>query len=364
MSLLEERYRFVLRLLPASYRAEWEDEMVATFLEATGDLGDEEGARPTLSEIASVAALAVRVRLGGAGASSRSVAWGEVVRLLAVLGLFASAALSCIGLVSTLGLYAFGPPPGLGIDYERLIGPALSAARLWYVVGLVASIAWIAAYLTLVRGHRRTAKVLALLALVPVLNRLVVDVPFFGVGVLIQSMPAVVPVLALLAGFHRDAPPVRHTGWLAALPVVAGAALGATQTVVVGWAAVQPQLGMWLAAGGLYDVPLLAAGLAYIWVHTVAPARRTPSWPLALAFLMVPLLGSQIATFPGGPYSSDAAVRGVADVVLGQIVAVVLVGLVLLVLGVRALRQLPATPGRSGDPAHEDTAARRRGSES
>jgi hypothetical protein len=34
MSRIEERYRFVLRLLPVSYRQRWEEDMVASFLES------------------------------------------------------------------------------------------------------------------------------------------------------------------------------------------------------------------------------------------------------------------------------------------------------------------------------------------
>ena len=43
VSVLEDRYRAVLRVLPASYRTVWEEEMVSTFLESTrtGDPDDE-----------------------------------------------------------------------------------------------------------------------------------------------------------------------------------------------------------------------------------------------------------------------------------------------------------------------------------
>jgi hypothetical protein len=41
VSRLAERYRFVLRLLPADYRQEWEEDMVAAFLDSM-DTGDPE----------------------------------------------------------------------------------------------------------------------------------------------------------------------------------------------------------------------------------------------------------------------------------------------------------------------------------
>jgi hypothetical protein len=96
---LEQRYRVVLRtLLPASYRKLWEEDMVATFLESMAS-DDAEAAeyladygRPSWSEVASVAALAVRLRLGAANAPLRSGAWGEAVRLVALMGLLVHAA--------------------------------------------------------------------------------------------------------------------------------------------------------------------------------------------------------------------------------------------------------------------------------
>ncbi len=71
MSRLEERYRRVLRLLPAGYRRQWEDDMVAAFLETmqTGDAETDEyladHGRPSLAEMTSILSLAVRLRIGG-----------------------------------------------------------------------------------------------------------------------------------------------------------------------------------------------------------------------------------------------------------------------------------------------------------
>ena len=98
MNRLEQRYRVVLRtLLPASYRKLWEEDMVATFLESMAS-DDAEAAeyladygRPSWSEVASVAVLAVRLRLGAANAPLRSGAWGEAVRLVALMGLLVHA---------------------------------------------------------------------------------------------------------------------------------------------------------------------------------------------------------------------------------------------------------------------------------
>ena len=90
---LEQRYRRVLRLLPGYYRDRWEEEMAAAYLDSwlTGDPEvDEcvlEYAWRDWPEVASVAGLAVRLYLGGAGAPRRYFAWGQAMRnaVLAVM---------------------------------------------------------------------------------------------------------------------------------------------------------------------------------------------------------------------------------------------------------------------------------------
>ncbi|HZM75585.1 MAG TPA: hypothetical protein VFC19_07645, partial [Candidatus Limnocylindrales bacterium] len=74
MNRLEERYRRVLRLLPASYRGVWEEDMVATFLASVATDDREEAeyladfGRPSWPEVFSIVALAIRLRIGSAGA--------------------------------------------------------------------------------------------------------------------------------------------------------------------------------------------------------------------------------------------------------------------------------------------------------
>jgi hypothetical protein len=90
---LEQRYRRVLRLLPGYYRDAWEEDMVAAFLDSwlTGDpevdVAVLKFCRPSVGEVASVAGLAARLYLGGAGTPRRYFAWGQAVRraVLAVL---------------------------------------------------------------------------------------------------------------------------------------------------------------------------------------------------------------------------------------------------------------------------------------
>ncbi|WP_405151780.1 hypothetical protein OG589_21700 [Sphaerisporangium sp. NBC_01403] len=345
MSLLEDRYRYVLRLLPASYRAEREAEMVSAFMEGSGDLRDEDNPRPHWSEIASVAGLSVRVRLGGVGAAPRFFAWGEGVRLVAVLGLSFHAMMSCVWLVQIVELYGIsGPPSG---DYS---GSAASAQRLWEIVQVVTHLLWIAAFASLVRGRPRAAKVSALLALMLIYGPIAQsgDVLWNG-GVkplVLHSLLFGVPVLALLTGFHRDAPRTRRPWWVAALPVGAGV-LVYVVFKVLGSASMAPTINWqfwswvwpWLGESGLACLALLAATVTCVGTHLWVPARRTPALPPALAILVVPVTLAHV--FYLTVDAIDPATRTMVAVSVGQIVALLLCAVTLIVLTVRTMPTLP-----------------------
>jgi hypothetical protein len=220
---LERRYRRVLRLLPGWYRAQWEQDMVAAFLDSwlTGDPETDEfighAAGPSGAEVASVAALAVRLHLGGAG-TARRYAWGQALRRAVLAVLLMHAVLAADILV----FLVWG---------HRLVGwlpaapgsPVTAAPTgVWTTVYYLVSSAWIVTFVTLARGHYRTARILAALAIVPGLAALL-QAQFTGV------MPApfapwdfwvlldLAPVLAM-AAFHADAPPAARRSWLLALP--------------------------------------------------------------------------------------------------------------------------------------------------
>ena len=104
---LEDRYRRVLRLLPGYYRHQWEEDMVAAYLDSriTGDEDEDEYVyefgRPEWPEVASVAGLAVRLYLGGPGTPRRYFAWGQAVRR-AVLAVSMAHAAQGLGLLTLL----------------------------------------------------------------------------------------------------------------------------------------------------------------------------------------------------------------------------------------------------------------------
>jgi hypothetical protein len=221
---LERRYRRVLRLLPRYYRAQWEQDMIGAFLDGwlTGDPESDEYisrvARPGWAEVTSVAGLAARLYLGGAGAPRRYFAWGQAVRraVLAVLLVHAVLAVDILVFLERgRRLVGWLPPPPASLVIAAPGG-------VWGMAYYLASVAWIAIFLTLALGHYRTARVLAALAIVPGLAALIqaqltgiMPAPFasWPFWVLID----LAPVLAM-AAFHRNAPPAVPLPWLLALP--------------------------------------------------------------------------------------------------------------------------------------------------
>jgi hypothetical protein len=215
---LEQRYRRVLRLLPGYYRDQWEEDMVAAFLDGwlTGDPDEDsvtmEYDRPSWPEMLSVAGLAVRLYLGAAGTPPRYLAWGQAIRG-AVLALVLTHAIWGLGQVLLVA------------RSHRLIGwlpPASPTGGIWLTLWYVAGYCWIAVFVALVLGHYRVARGMAVLAAavafaIVLQGQLTGDLlsPFasWWYWVLMD----VVPVTAMVT-FHRDAPPVPRRPWVLALP--------------------------------------------------------------------------------------------------------------------------------------------------
>jgi hypothetical protein len=215
----------VLRLLPGYYREQWEEDMAAAFLDSwlTGDPETDayiiRVARPSWAEVASVASLAARLYLGGAGTPRRYFAWGQGVRraVLALLLLHAVQSLAAfVTLAWSHDLARWLPAPPA--DMVNL-SPGGPWPPVWYAVNC----AWIAAFLVLVLGRYRTAQVIAVLATAARLAVLLdlqltgrLALPFGNwAGWVLLGL---VPVLAM-AAFHRDAPQTARRPWLLALPV-------------------------------------------------------------------------------------------------------------------------------------------------
>jgi hypothetical protein len=341
---LERRYRRVLRLLPGWYREQWEEDMVAAFLDGwlTGDPEADEyiskAAGPSTAEVASVVGLAIRLHLGGRG-TPRRYAWGQALRraVLAVLLLHAVLAIDIlVFLEGSRRLVGWLPaPPG-----SLYVAPS----GVWDALFYLASATWIAVFVALAVGHYRTARVLGALALVPNLAALL-QAQFTGI------MPApfgswpfwvlfdLAPVLAMTA-FHRDAPLTARRPWLLALPVgyllVYGPLLALLVTGNYAWVPDFP---------GLCCIIVTLACLVHARRAWSRQAAGSGLWSLTLVLLAAVAGANRILTLTG--YANDPHLIKVS---LAELV-IVLVAVAL--VAPDAVRAQAATPA----PSHPSAVA-------
>jgi hypothetical protein len=286
---LEQRYRRVLRLLPGYYRRAWEQDMVAAFLESslTGDPDEDEWvlefSKPPWREVASVAALAFRLYLGGTGAPRRYFTWGQAVRraVLVLTMLQAVRGLDVL-LLTAWSRRVFSwlpvPPARLAAGTPAGIVPPV----VWWLVAY----AWIVSFVALALGrYYRTAQVIAALAIIPDLVWLLqgeftraFQGPSLGpwaFWVLLNG----VPVLAMTA-FRRDTPPAARWPWLVTLMVaylLVAVPLTALQTS--GNSAWVPD------TAGLYCTLAALACLAHVPRAWCRQAADSGVWSLTLTLL-------------------------------------------------------------------------------
>jgi hypothetical protein len=335
---LEERYRRVLRVLPGYYRQQWEEDMVAAFLDSwlTGDPETDDyimqAAGPSWSERASVIGLAIRLYLGGSGAPRRFYAWGQATRgaVLVVLLLHAVGAIAgfvylawthrLIGsppvpvastVISHAPPHATVPPPGTPVVVH-----VAQPDTIWPAATYAVGYAWIVAYVAMVTGYRRISWALVAVAnvtdlIVLVRNSSAVHPPDAGAWAY-WVLFDLTPILAL-AAFHRDAPPIAARRWLLALPVsflVVAVPLLALQ--LNGHAAWVP------GTPGLCCALVIVLCLAH--AHRARSAQITDSgtWSLTLIVLAAVTAVLRIVSLGDGDY------LGVAHMALWQLIALVL----------------------------------------
>ncbi|MCX4472483.1 hypothetical protein OOK41_19610 [Micromonospora sp. NBC_01655] len=348
MSRLEERYRLVLRLLPAGYRQEWEDDMVAAFLESMDD-DDPETAeyaadygRPGLAEVASIVSLAVRLRLGGSQAPARSYAWGQAVRLATLMAMLTHAVMVTASIAVTLwlsGRIAWLPAPA---PAWALTPPS----GIWHTAWNLAGYAWLPAYLALVLGHRRVAQAVALLAIVPpavttAVEQATNDVPLSVTPWAVRLIDILL-VLAM-AAFHRDAPPVPRRPWLLAIPI--GILLVPLPLFAIQATSQAPRLLDW---PGLSCVMVTAAIAVRLAGRASRQSASTLPWSLALTLLAATTLALRLVTLPD--YIGQAQRTALGTIAVTEAIAVLAVALPLAGRAIRALRRLPPIPADAQAP--------------
>ncbi|MET8147138.1 hypothetical protein ACIBSW_12140 [Actinoplanes sp. NPDC049668] len=358
-SLLEDRYRLVLRMLPSDYRQAWEEDMVASFMQAAyaaapDDAEGVEISRPSLAETASIAVLAVRVRLGGTGAAPRSFVWGEAVRRIALIGLLAHAIGALVGVVYLI--WAFEQLGGV----IPLTDGRPMFATLWEALWRLAGLLWIPAYLSAVHGHHRAARILAVIAFLPMMVNSVMSMTGgpsgFSLTTVYGLLFGALPILAM-AAFGPDSPCVSARPWLIALPVGVVAVVAATsafglaaqseadQGELLALTALTDKAGLWCAG-------LTGAAVVHLIIEHRRP-RRIPVWPLALALLVPPVLLLRVITLV-----HDLRLTGTTDIALTvtigavQCAALVVTGAMLARIAARRLRHLPT----AAEPAPGQTA--------
>jgi hypothetical protein len=337
-SNLERRYRRVLRLLPGWYRKQWEQDMVAAFLDSwlTGDPdADEyisEAAGPGWAETASVAGLAARLYLGGADTPHRRLAWGQAARnsVLAVMLVHAVRGLAALAFLAWLRHWVgwIPGPPGSSAN--------ASPPGIWTVGGYLVDYAWIVAFLTLVLRYYRTARIIAVLITV-------VDLVWLLQHTINGNLPlpfgqwaywALLDLALVLAmtAFHRDAPPAARRSWLLALPA----------TFVLVWV---PLLALQVTGNSVWLPDL--SGLCCILValaclaHTPRVRSRPGSgvWSLTLALLAAVAAAYRLASL--NDYLHDSHLINVS---LAELLILVVAAALIAPDAARARTATPAPP--------------------
>ncbi|WP_086823644.1 hypothetical protein [Allokutzneria sp. NRRL B-24872] len=262
MTALERRYRRMLVVLPKWYRAEREEEMVAAFL----DDADVRGEVSWPGEFGSLLALSARTRWPGTTGSPRALVKGQVVRLVALLGmLFLSVISVNFGLTSLF--------PKLSGHYEpRTVH--VETAWQWY------DFAWVGfwslslvTFLALISGARLVARVSAGLFLATTAF-FVVDVVSgaeeMSAYTLVFCASSALYVACVFAGFHGDAPEVRARWWLATLVGVVAGQIGMT----------------WLPSYGGVHIAIAAGAVVYVIGYHLKAWRMNAAWALASAVIV------------------------------------------------------------------------------
>jgi hypothetical protein len=328
-SLLERRYRRVLRLLPVGYRQQWEEDMVASFLAAYGS-EPMTASRPRLGEVASVVTLAVRARLLALQATPRALAWYHTVRALTLISLLLQSFLVTSMFAFSFGEYAFGVPHYIIVS---------RAFTMLFVV---------AAFVALALDRVRAARVIAVLALVATVAGLIAAItigtlnpPPLGAAEIILGAWIAVTVVAVFS----PAPGLRPSPTLWIVLYLAGVHLMAP-VIISSHTTLANDAWTWMQF--LNPVVLASAGLSVTMGIALSRAlrgrERSPHWLLALTPFGLLVGAMNLLAWPIGARFVTIGGIGLpmAHVILWCVSDVALIGLTIAsaAVSVRLLRRL------------------------
>ncbi|MFB9930431.1 hypothetical protein ACFORO_21180 [Amycolatopsis halotolerans] len=316
MTAPELHCRRMVRFLPRWYRADREEELVGALLDAREAGG---GRLAEGRELLSMLGLGLRARLAAGSAPARVVAFGDTVRLVALLGLLwgvLKGVLSlghdlydALGFSRTSTLYA---APGSPVEAAMSLYAAQSAQQIWHDIAV--AVAAVVPLALLFAGRRRAARGVAGLVLIAGFAAFLYQYSFsFSPDLLGYFIPQWLPLLLMIAGFHIGAPlPSARKWWLALSGVTASA--------------------LYLGIFGGSDL----RGLSwFVWVAVlVIPAyfafrRRSPAWSFSLAACCALVLAQSLvlkATMAAADF--EALELAQVSLVSAGIVALIAAGIV------------------------------------
>ena len=319
--------------------------MVATYLATTVPDDPEEAeyaeqcGRPSREERLAIWRLAVRLRLGGVDDPPQAQLWGDAVRRVALVGLLANAIvpISTLWLVPWLaGRLPWPPIPPAVRDMTT--GSPFTGVQ---VVGEVAGLLWVVAFIAVVMGRRRIAVVAGGIAFLTGLQSLLtivgfsyIHVPAFLITQLAHLLVTLLPLAALTA-FHDQSPPVPRAPWLLALAATAIAAAGVAYVSFLPSAYVVDRPAM-------LTVAVAAAAIVHLVRRT--SERADAVWSLALAIMAGAVLALRVLTELDMVITMDTSYEGLQlGLGVAQAMVLAVLGGVLWARAARALRDLPAS---------------------
>jgi hypothetical protein len=322
-SPVERHYRNVLRLLPAGYRANWEEDMVTAYMESTPT------ERAKVGERLSVVWLALRLRLNGSHTSPRVMVGYRAVHAIALIALLYQAIAATTSVAS--GVFFV-------VRYHADSWRLVDGYTLWFPLF---SLLWIAAFACFVWNWFVAARILVLLG-----------------GASAIGLAVAIRVVMGDAGAAIAVSDVSRWAWLAVSVVVVFVTPSDARALRPLWAgayavgsglAVVAYLRPYFAEPGpmnsswwvhLRDtVEVVSVGLLVAMVVVLA-TTRSAQWLLALALMAgglngVRLLSSLLRPWPVGRPSHVVQADVLSAVVL-------LVAVVCVAVGLLRWRRVPA----------------------